>query len=644
MSRNRTSGTGVFPLQIGDFDRQVFGEGHHWHAWRFLGANAHRIGDVEGTLFATWAPRARSVSVVADFNQWDGRRHPMHPHPGGIWELFVPNVGAGCLYKFAIRGADGTLFLKADPYAKQCQVRPETASVVTAPGRHRWTDTDWIAARRQRDWLHAPLSIYEVHLGSWKRHPDGRSWNYRELAAELPRYAHEMGFTHIELLPVSEHPFDGSWGYQTLGNFAPTSRYGSPDDFRCFIDACHAQGIGVILDWVPAHFPRDAHGLARFDGEPLYEYPDPRRGEHPDWGTLVYDYGRPEVRNYLLSSALYWIEEFHADGLRLDAVASMLYLDYSRRHGEWLPNREGGNQNLEAVAFLQELNAVIHQYHPGVLTIAEESTAWPQVSRPTHTGGLGFSMKWDMGWMHDTLDYFRTDPIFRVHQHRRLTFGMLYRYSENYVLALSHDEVVHGKRSLLDKMPGDRWQRFANLRLLYTYLATYPGKKLLFMGADIAQSREWNHDRELDWAALQDPMHRGVQNALRELNHLYRDRPALHRLDFEPGGFTWIDCDDAVRSLLAYRRSDGPSEVIVILNFTPGVHAHYRLRVPQAGRYREIFNSDATRYGGSGVVNSAEILTADTAAGAELSLTLPPLAGVILQALPRNGIARRNAG
>ncbi|MFA5938871.1 MAG: 1,4-alpha-glucan branching protein GlgB [Sinimarinibacterium sp.] len=636
MTRKRARDACAFPPQIGDFDRQVFGEGHHWHAYRFLGANAHRVGDVEGTLFATWAPRAQSVSVVGDFNQWDGRRHPMRPHPGGIWELFVPNVGAGSLYKFEIHGADGAAngsrFLKADPYAKQCELRPETASVVAAPAAHRWTDAAWIAARAARDWLHAPMSVYEVHLGSWKRHPDGRHWTYRELAADLPRYVQEMGFTHLELMPISEHPFDGSWGYQTLGNFAPTSRYGSPDDFRYFIDACHAQGIGVILDWVPAHFPRDAHGLARFDGQPLYEYSDPRRGEHPDWSTLIYDYGRPEVRNYLLASALYWIEEFHADGLRIDAVASMLYLDYSRKAGEWVPNRDGGNQNLEAVEFLKELNAVIHQRHPGVLSIAEESTAWPQVSRPTNTGGLGFSMKWDLGWMHDTLDYFRTDPLYRVHRHQRLTFGMLYRYAENYVLALSHDEVVHGKRSLLDKMPGDPWQRFANLRLLYTYLATYPGKKLLFMGGEIAQSREWNHDRELDWAALQDPMHRGVQSALRDLNRLYRATPALHRLDFEPGGFAWIDCDDASRSVLSYRRTDGHTHAIVVLNFTPTVHENYRVRVPQPGRYREIFNSDAREYGGSGIVNAGDLQSHDVADGHghELSLKLPPLGGIVL--------------
>ncbi|MFA6987376.1 MAG: 1,4-alpha-glucan branching protein GlgB [Arenimonas sp.] len=627
-----------FPPMIDGFDRQVFGEGHHWHAYRFLGANPRSLDGISGTLFAVWAPRAQRLSVVGDFNQWDGRCHPMRAHPGGIWELFIPEMPAGSLYKFEIRAPDGSVFLKSDPYARQFQLRPETASVLPPPSDHSWSDGEWIEARRARDWLHAPMSVYEVHLGSWKRHPDGRPWSYRELADELPRYVRDLGFTHLELMPISEYPFDGSWGYQTIGIFAATSRYGTPDDFRHFVDECHRQGIGVLLDWVPAHFPRDAHGLARFDGLPLYEHADPRRGEHPDWNTLIYDYGRPEVRNYLLASALYWLEEFHIDGLRVDAVASMLYLDYSRKPGEWLPNRQGGNQNLEAVEFVRELNAVVHDRFPGALVIAEESTAWPQVSRPAYLGGLGFSMKWDLGWMHDTLDYFRVDPLYRRYHQDRLTFSMLYRYAENYVLSLSHDEVVHGKRSLLEKMPGDRWQRFANLRLLYTYLMSFAGKKLLFMGQEFAQAREWNHDRELDWGLLQDPLHRGVQTALRELNRLYRQLPALHRLDFEPGGFEWIDCNDAAQSVLSYLRRSGDDIVVVVLNFTPVVRESYRVGVPVGGIYRELFNSDSRLNGGSDVVNPGELRAeAEPRMGrpCSLSLRLPPLGGIILAPLNR---------
>jgi 1,4-alpha-glucan branching enzyme len=624
----------AFPPQITEFERQVFGEGHHWHAYRFLGANPRRVDGVDGTLFATWAPGASRVSVVGDFNRWDGRCHVMRRHPGGIWELFVPGVGAGAHYKFEIVGRDGHLRLKSDPYGRKFQSPPATASLVEGASRHAWQDTAWLESRRSRDWLHAPMSVYEVHPGSWRRAPDGRPRNYRDLAAELVPYARDLGFTHVELLPVSEHPFEGSWGYQTLGNFAPASRQGSPDDFRSFVDHCHGQGLGVILDWVPAHFPRDEHGLVWFDGGALYEYGDPRRGEHPDWATLIYDYGRPEVRNYLLASALSWLEEYHADGLRVDAVASMLYLDYSRKPGEWVPNKYGGRENLEAIEFLRELNHVVHDRHPGALVIAEESTAWPLVTRPTYVGGLGFSMKWNLGWMHDTLEYFRRDPVHRRYHHDRLTFSQLYAYSENFVLPLSHDEVVHGKGSLFGKMPGDDWQRFANLRLLLSYQWTHPGKKLLFMGQEFGQRGEWSHETGPDWGALGDPRHAGVQRLVRDLNRLYRELPAMHRHDFDGEGFAWIDCDDRDQSVLAFQRRAGDAFVVVVHNFTPVVREGYRVGVPAGGAYRELLNSDASIYGGSNVGN-AGLVRAQTEPrhghAHSLSLTLPPLAAVILQ-------------
>jgi 1,4-alpha-glucan branching enzyme len=624
----------AFPLQVSDFERQVFGEGHHWHAYRFLGANARRIDGIDGILFATWAPGARRVSVVGDFNRWDGRCHPMRRHPGGIWELFVPGVGAGTHYKFEIVGRDGELRLKADPYGRRFQAPPATASLVEGPAAHAWQDDEWLRTRRERDWLHAPLSVYEVHLGSWRRHADGRPWNYRELATALVPYALELGFTHVELMPISEHPFDASWGYQTLGNYAPVSRLGTPDDFRWFIDHCHRSGLGVILDWVPAHFPRDEHGLAWFDGGPLYEYGDPRLGEHPDWDTLIYDYGRPEVRNYLLASALHWLEEFHVDGLRVDAVASMLYLDYSRKPGEWLPNRHGGRENLEAIEFLRELNHVVHERHPGALVIAEESTAWPLVTRPTYVGGLGFSMKWNLGWMHDTLDYFRLDPVYRKHHHDRLTFSQLYAYSENFVLPLSHDEVVHGKGSLLGKMRGDDWQRFANLRLLYCYQWTHPGKKLLFMGQEFAQSSEWNHDAGPDWNAADSPQNAGVRRLLSDLNRLYRGETALHRHDFEQEGFAWIDCHDHLQSTLSFIRRAGGDFVVVALNFTSVIREGFRLGVPADGVYSELLNSDSSTYGGSNVGNAGTVRASSDARHGypySLQLTLPPLAAVILR-------------
>ena len=624
----------AIPPQVSDFERQVFGEGHHWHAYRFLGANVRNVDGVDGTLFATWAPGAERVSVVGDFNAWDGRRHVLRHHPGGIWELFLPGVGAGAHYKFEILGRDGGLRLKADPYGRKFQSPPETASLVEGPPTHDWRDGGWLEARRRRDWLRAPMSIYEVHLGSWRRTRDGRPLNYRDIARQLAAYASDLRFTHVELLPVSEHPFEGSWGYQTLGNFAPASRQGSPDDFRAFVDECHGHGLGVILDWVPAHFPRDAHGLAWYDGGPLYEYGDPRRGEHPDWATLIYDYGRPEVRNYLLASALHWIEEYHADGLRVDAVASMLYLDYSRKPGEWLPNERGGRENLDAIDFLRELNHVVHDRHPGVVVIAEESTAWPLVTRPTHAGGLGFSMKWNLGWMHDTLNYFRLDPVHRRHHHDRLTFSQLYAFSENFVLPLSHDEVVHGKGSLLGKMPGDDWQRFANLRLLLAYQWTHPGKKLLFMGQEFGQRSEWSHELGPDWAALDDARHAGVQRLVRDLNRLHRDEPALHRHDFDPEGFAWIDCADRDQSVVSFQRRTEGGFVVVVLNFTPVVRNGYRVGVPEGGTYVELLNSDSAAYGGGNVGNAGRVDAEPLPQAGHpqsLALTLPPLAALILK-------------
>jgi 1,4-alpha-glucan branching enzyme len=624
----------TFPPQVGDFDRQVFGEGRHWHAYRFLGANPHTFGGIDGVLFATWAPHAQRVSVVGDFNAWDGRRHPMRRHAGGIWELFLPGVATGSCYKFEIRAGNGAVFQKGDPYARQMELRPRTASVVANHTAHAWKDAEWMRSRESRDWLHAPMSVYELHLGSWQRDPDGSFLNYREIGRRLVPYIKSSGFTHVELLPLMEHPFDGSWGYQTTGYFAPTRRFGEPDDLRALVDECHQNGIGVLLDWTPGHFPSDEHGLARFDGGALYEHPDPRQARHPDWGTLIYDYSRPEVRNFLLSSALYWLEEFHADGLRVDAVASMLYLDYSRAAGEWLPNRFGGRENLEAIQFLQHLNAVAHDRHPGAVIVAEESTAWPQVTRPTFAGGLGFSMKWNMGWMHDTLKYFAHDPVHRRHHHPLLTFGMLYAYSENFVLPLSHDEVVHGKRALLEKMPGDDWRKFAQLRLLYAWQWTYPGKKLLFMGQEFAQRREWNHDTALDWHLMHEPAHGGIQRLVADLNRLYTGNRALHYREFEPGGFQWIDCDDAPSSVLSFLRRDGEAFVVVAMNFTPVPRRDFRIGVPEPGRYHEVLNTDASIYGGSDMGNAGTVVAGRTPWNSQpcsVTVTLPPLAAIVLE-------------
>ena len=625
-----------FPNPISEHDLYLFGEGRFYQAYRMLGAQPMALQGVQGVNFAVWAPNAERVSVVGDFNRWDGRVHPMRTlGASGIWQLFIPDLAPGSLYKFEIRNRHtGNVFVKTDPYAQAFELRPSTAARVAPLPRHEWLDAAWLERRKHLDWLHAPCNIYEMQISSWRRHPDGRVYTYRELAEYLVPYVKEMGYTHIELMPLSEHPLDESWGYQATGYFAPTSRYGAPDDLRAFIDACHQSEIGVILDWVPAHFPRDDWALAQFDGTALFEHADPRLGTHQDWGTLIFNYGRREVKSFLLASAHYWLSEFHIDGIRVDAVASMLYLDYSRKHGEWLPNRYGGRENLEAIEFLREFNVMVHEQFPGALTMAEESTSWPMVSRPTYLGGLGFSMKWNMGWMNDTLSYFEHDPVHRRFHHNQLTFGQLYSYTENFVLPFSHDEVVHGKRSLLDKMPGDAWQKFANLRLLLTYQITYPGKKLSFMGNELAQGQEWGVGRELDWWLLGRDAHQGVQTCTRDLNHHYRNTPALHDLDFTHEGFQWIDCHDADQSTLSYvRRARDGSFVVVALNFTPVPRENYRIGVPREGIYRELFNSDSSFYGGGNLGNGSGI---EAKAGswmgypASINVTLPPLAGIVL--------------
>jgi len=626
-----------FPPQLSDFDLSLFSAGKHRHAYRILGSHVHAVDSVQGILFAVWAPNAERVSVVGEFNQWDGRRHPMRVRGGsGVWELFIPDMEPGQLYKYEIRNREsGEILLKADPYAQAFELRPHTASIIAGPSRYAWNDQAWMQQRAAHDWQHAPMSVYEVHLGSWQRGPEGEFFNYRQLADSLVNYVKDMGFTHIELLPITEHPYDPSWGYQATGYFAPTSRYGTADDFRFFVDVCHQNGIGVLLDWVPAHFPKDAHGLARFDGTPLYEHGDPRLGEHLDWSTLIYNFGRNEVKNFLLSSAVFWLQELHLDGLRVDAVASILYLDYSREEGQWIPNQYGGRENLEALDFLRELNIVTHEEQPGVLMIAEESTSWPQVSRPTWTGGLGFDMKWNMGWMNDTLEYMSEDPLYRRYHLGKLTFSMLYAFTENFMLPFSHDEVVHGKQSMLHKMPGDEWQRFANLRALYSYQFCHPGKKLLFMGTEFGQGLEWNSTQILDWYVLEYPYHQGVQRLVRDLNNLYKNLPALHHVEFEWRGFEWIDCNDADNSVLSFVRRYDDQFVIVVINFTPQPHQGYRIGVPEAGEYREIFNSDSALYGGSNVGNGGNDLIADNLPwmnrAYSLSLTVPPLAAIVLQ-------------
>jgi 1,4-alpha-glucan branching enzyme len=596
-----------FPPTLSDFDLYLLGEGKHYKSYEKLGAHVMDVEGVRGVAFAVWAPNAQRVSVVGNFNNWDGRRHLMRVRGGnGIWELFVPGLMEGEIYKYEIKGHNDYLGLKADPFAFYAELRPNTASVVYDINDYTWHDQAWMEARTQQQFLEAPLAIYEVHLGSWRRGEGNRLLSYRELAEQLVDYVCEMGFTHVELLPVMEYPLDESWGYETVGYFAPTSRHGTPQDFMYFVDYCHQHGIGVILDWVPAHFPADAHGLAYFDGTYLYEHADPRLREHPDWGTRIFNYGRSEVRNFLLTGALFWLEKYHADGLRVDAVASMLYLDYSRKSGEWIPNRYGGNENLEAIDFIKRFNELAHQDRPGVLTIAEESTAWPAVSRPTHLGGLGFSLKWNMGWMHDILVYFSKDPIYRKYHHHNLTFSLLYAFTENFVLVLSHDEVAHGKRSLLSKMPGDTWQQFANLRLLYAFQFAHPGKKMLFMGGEFGQWIEWDPSRALDWNLLDYEPHGQVKQLVADLNRLYKAEPSLHEVDFEWQGFKWIDFHDADNSVVAFlrRARDPNNHLVVVCNFTPLAHIGYRIGVPEPCFYREVLNTDDAKYGGSGVTNA----------------------------------------
>ncbi|MGC8517405.1 MAG: 1,4-alpha-glucan branching protein GlgB [Steroidobacteraceae bacterium] len=628
-------------MLLTEHDIYLFREGTHGRAYEKLGAHllpAHG-GRAAGTYFAVWAPNAATVAVIGDFNAWDPLAHPLTPRSdsSGIWDAFVPGLGAGALYKYHIVShQQGYTVDKSDPFAFRCEAPPRTASVVCDLA-YDWNDGPWLKQRAQQQSLGAPWSIYELHLGSFRRKPEegNRPLTYRELAEAVAAHVIDLGFTHVELLPVMEHPFYGSWGYQVTGYFAPTSRYGTPQDFMYFVDYLHQRGIGVVLDWVPSHFPADQHGLAFFDGTHLYEHADPRQGHHPDWKSSIFNYGRAEVRNFLLSNALFWLEVYHIDALRVDAVASMLYLDYARKDGEWVANRFGGHENLEAVEFLKLLNQSVYRDHPDTQTIAEESTAWPMVSRPTYLGGLGFGMKWNMGWMHDTLKYFAADPVYRKFHHRQITFSLWYAFSENFVLPLSHDEVVHGKGALIGKMPGDEWQRFANLRLLYGYLWTHPGKKLLFMGGEFAQTHEWQHEQSLDWHLLQYAPHQGVQRWVGDLNRLYRSLPALHARDFSPEGFEWIDCDNADDSVMVYlRRGDGPREVALIAcNFTPVPREHYRIGVPFGGRWTERLNSDAPAYGGSGIGNLGGTEALEHALHGRpysLALRLPPLSVLVL--------------
>jgi len=628
----------AFPPLLGSLDDHLFVEGAHRKLYEKLGAHMATHEGVEGTHFAVWAPSARRVSVVGDFNQWDGRRAQMRKRlDSGIWEIFVPGVGAGAVYKYEIVGREGALLpLKADPFGFEAELRPSTASVVASDAPHEWGDDIHMRERARLEPRRAPMSIYEVHLSSWRRGENGRFLTYDELADQLVPYVADLGFTHIELLPISEHPLDDSWGYQPIGLFAPTRRHGDSCGFRRFVDRAHRAGLSVILDWVPAHFPTDAHGLAQFDGGPLYEHPDPRRGFHPDWNTAIYDYGRREVSNFLIANALYWLDRFHIDGLRVDAVASMLYLDYSRKAGEWAPNPDGSNDNRDAVCFLQKFNELVYGLYPGVVTIAEESTAWAGVTRPTSGGGLGFGFKWNMGWMNDTLRYMSSDPVYRKWRHNELTFGLLYAFAENFVLPLSHDEVVHGKGSIIAKMPGDDWRRFAGARAYYAFMWGHPGKKLLFMGQEFGQMSEWNFARQLDWGALNHAPHRGLRDVIRDLNRLYRDREALHGRDCESDGFEWIVVDDAESSVFAFARfgADRSRPVVIVANFTPVPRGAYRLGLPRAGRWREILNSDALAYGGSGMGNLGAICARPESFGrfpACVDVLLPPLATLFFE-------------
>ena len=624
--------------QFGEYDQYLFNEGSHLHVYEKLGAHCRNVDGADGVYFAVWAPSARRVSVVGPFNSWDGRCHGLRSlGPSGIWEIFLPGLEEGELYKYEVKTAAGQVLLKTDPYGFGSEVPPRTASVVRDVEGFSWSDAEWMEERARRNWLEAPVTIYEVHPGSWRRHPDtGEPLGYRQLAHQLVAYVLEMGFTHVELMPVAEHPFDGSWGYQGTGYFAPTARFGTPADFAYFVDYCHQHGVGVIIDWVPGHFPKDGHGLARFDGTALYEHQDPQQGLHPDWDTLIFNYGRNEVCTFLLANALFWLERFHVDGLRVDAVASMLYLDYSRPHDQWIPNSCGGRENLEAIDFLKRLNTEVYARCPGAMTIAEESTSWPGVSRPTFAGGLGFGFKWNMGWMNDMLRYMSKEAIHRKFHHSELTFSMLYAFHENFILPLSHDEVVHGKRSLLDKMPGDVWQKFANLRLLYGFMYGHPGKKLLFMGCEFGQWNEWNHQRALDWELLDQDAHGGVQRLLQDLNRFYRSQPALHATDFDPEGFAWIDCQDVENSVVSFvrRPRGGEAPLIFVFNFTPVPRHGYRLGVPGKGFYRERINSDAAAYGGSNVGNGGGVRTEARpwhGQAHSLVLQLPPLGMLALQ-------------
>ena len=625
-----------FPPVLSDFDLHLFAEGNHEKVYEKIGAHATCVRGVEGFLFSVWAPSATRVSVVGSFNDWDGRIHPMRVRgSSGVWELFLPGVKAGEVYKYEIRTAAGHSIVKADPYAQSSEARPNTASVTSAPSAYCWSDQDWMAERDAGTRLERPISIYEVHFGSWKR-PNGADPNYRAMADELIAYVMDMGYTHIEFLPLATHPYDPSWGYQVTGYYSPAARYGSPDELRYLVDQCHLSGIGVILDWVPAHFPSDAHGLARFDGSCLYEHVDPRQSLHPDWGTLVFNYGRNEVRNFLVANALYWFEQFHVDGLRVDAVASMLYLDYSRRQGDWIPNRLGGRENLEAIDFIKRLNEIVYGYYPGVLMIAEESTAWPAVSRPTSLGGLGFALKWNMGWMHDMLSYMSKEPVHRKFHHNELTFALMYSFYENFVLPFSHDEVVHGKSSILGRMPGDDWRKFANVRALLGYMFMHPGKKLLFMGIDIGQWSEWDYASALPWDLLAYDRHRTLNDYVRVLNRLYTESPALYELDFEYTGFEWIDFSDADDSIVSFvRRSRQPDDLFVcVFNFTPVPRERYRIGVPVPGFYREIVNSDSELYGGSNMGNLGGLQAeAHPCHGRNQSIeiTLPPLSCLVFR-------------
>ncbi len=626
-----------FGTILGDMDLHLIGEGNHYEKYNIMGAHVRQHEGVSGVGFAVWAPSAERVSVIGNFNHWDGREHQMRVRgSSGVWEIFIPGLCEGEVYKFEIRGKDQSVFEKTDPYAQQMELRPATASVVHDAKKYQWHDNAWMKARPDAQGADKPMSIYEVHLGSWRRGGDGSEYlSYREAAHQLVEYCEWMGYTHIELMPITEHPFDGSWGYQTVGYFAPTSRFGTPDDFRYFVDYCHQHKIGIFLDWVPAHFPKDAHGLARFDGTPLYEHEDPRLGEHKDWGTYIFNFGRNEVRNFLIASALFWLDEYHLDGLRVDAVASMLYLDYSREEGEWTPNKFGGRENLEAVEFLKQFNCLVHERFPGAVTMAEESTSWPMVSRPTYLGGLGFTMKWNMGWMNDTLSYFEHEPVHRTYHHHEVTFSMVYAFTENFILPFSHDEVVHGKGSMPEKMPGDDWQKFANLRLLYAFMYTHPGKKLMFNGLEFGQWPEWNFDTSLSWDQSNFMPHRGLQLMMRDMNHLYKDVPALHEVDFDGAGFQWVDCNDADQSTLSFiRRDKNGGPVVVVLNLTPVPRGNYRLGVPVAGSYREIMNTDSEVYGGSNIGNAGGVNSEAQPwmdQPHSICITLPPLSCLVFR-------------